>query len=188
MSDEALRMISPPDFIQVNVTTDSSKSSLLIPKKFQKDLTVWDLKQRLELITGRNANTMMISALTAEGEPVCRLDENYKLLGSYPLVNGHHLLVEDPMFVQVRDYAFTLMEYFQLLQPVSKMCGCLAKRAYFFDFIILQEKTKFIFLISVFRVPSSNYVLENLFYTRYRAARRLILLVYNMFITLLDSF
>lgn len=102
MSDEIIR-IQTPDFIRVTVTTDASKSHCCVPKKFQKDLTIWDLKQRLELITGRNANTMTVSALTAEGELVCKLDDNSKLLGSYPLVDDVQFLVEDPMYEQVAE-------------------------------------------------------------------------------------
>ncbi len=91
------------DFVEVSITTDGTKSSSLITKKFQKDLTVWDLKQRLELITGRNANTMTVTALTPEGDVICKLAENYKLIGSYPLNHGTQLLVEDPMYVQMEE-------------------------------------------------------------------------------------
>lgn len=88
-----------PDFVEATVTTDVSKKNMLMVKKFQKDLTVWDLKQRLELMTGRNASTMTVTALTAEGDTLCTLSENYKLLGSYPLNSGVQFLVEDPMYV-----------------------------------------------------------------------------------------
>lgn len=89
-----------PDFVEAIVTTDATKKNSLMAKKFQKDITIWDLKQRLELITGRNANTMTVTALTSEGEVICILSENFKVLGSYPLDSGIQLLVEDPMFVQ----------------------------------------------------------------------------------------
>lgn len=88
-----------PDFVEATVTTDVAKKQLLMVKKFQKDLTIWDLKQRLELMTGRNAATMTVTALSNEGEMLCILSENYKLLGSYPLNSGVQLLVEDPMYV-----------------------------------------------------------------------------------------
>lgn len=89
-----------PDFVEATVRTDGTKKNCFMVKKFQKDLTICDIKQRLELITGRNANTMTVTALTPEGEVVCTLSDNNKLLGSYPLNDGVQLLVEDPMYVQ----------------------------------------------------------------------------------------
>ncbi|XKL63213.1 hypothetical protein PGB90_005577 [Kerria lacca] len=106
--------IITPDFVEVSVATDGTKTSSLVVKKFQKDLTVWDLKQRLELITGRNANTMSITALSPEGELICKLVENYKLVGSYPLSNGVQLLVEDPMYEEADENEEDLDKRFQL--------------------------------------------------------------------------
>lgn len=102
------------DYVETHVTTDSTKGNALAVKKFQKDLTIWDLKQRLELMTGRNANTMTVSALTVEGDLICKLTDNDKLLGAYPLNNGVQLFVEDPMYVHVEENDEDLDKRFQL--------------------------------------------------------------------------
>lgn len=102
-----------PDFVEVTITTDDKAPSLVV-KKFQKDLTVWDLKQRLELITGRNASTMTVTALTPEGEPICKLLDHNKVIGSYPINNGVQLMVEDPMYVHIEENEDDLDKRFQL--------------------------------------------------------------------------
>jgi len=103
-----------PDYVEAHVITDSTKGNTLVVKKFQKDLTIWDLKQRLELMTGRNANTMTVSVLAANGELICKFTENDKLLGAYPLNDGIQFLVEDPMYVQVEENEEDLDKRYQL--------------------------------------------------------------------------
>lgn len=79
----------------VNVFITSSCNSFTSEKKFVKDLTVSQLKNKLELITGASALGMKISSFDKNDKKVCDLDDDDALLGSYPVDSGMRLHVED---------------------------------------------------------------------------------------------
>jgi len=76
-------------FISSNITSFTSE------KKFDKSLTVGDIKLKLELITGGNSGSMQISVFDKDDKLVCELDNDSSLLGSYPIDNGHRLHIID---------------------------------------------------------------------------------------------
>ena len=81
----------------VNVFISTNVSSVKSERKFAKDLTIFDLKGKLELITGALTANMDISVYDKNNETklVCELDDNDKLLGSFPIDSGMTLYVKD---------------------------------------------------------------------------------------------
>eukprot|EP00095_Tigriopus_kingsejongensis_P003532 maker-scaffold106_size358372-snap-gene-0.14 protein:Tk03532 transcript:maker-scaffold106_size358372-snap-gene-0.14-mRNA-1 annotation:"tubulin folding cofactor b" len=79
----------------VNVFISSNCNSFTSEKKFAKDLTIADLKGKLELITGASSLSMVISAFDKNDKPVCELSDDAALLGSYPLDSGMRIHVLD---------------------------------------------------------------------------------------------
>jgi len=78
-------------------------------------MTISDLKNKLEMITGRSASTMTLSAYDKD-KLVAKLDDDDSQLGSYPIENGMFLLVDDPAFETfnedaVDSYKMTKEEY-----------------------------------------------------------------------------
>ena len=76
------------DFVNVFITTNVS--SIRSERRFAKDLTIFDLKGKLELITGATAGNMDISVYdkTDDKKLVCELNDDNRLLGSYPVDSG----------------------------------------------------------------------------------------------------
>jgi len=81
----------------VNVFISTNVSNVKSERKFAKDITIFDLKGKLELITGALTASMDISVYDKNDESklVCELDENERLLGSYPVDSGMTLYVKD---------------------------------------------------------------------------------------------
>ena len=81
----------------VNVFITTNVSSVRSERKFVKDLTIFDLKGKLELITGAMTNNMDITVYdkTDEKKLVCELGDNDRLLGSYPVDSGMRFHVID---------------------------------------------------------------------------------------------
>ncbi|XP_040565368.1 tubulin-folding cofactor B-like [Lepeophtheirus salmonis] len=80
----------------VNVFISSTINSFTSEKRFPKDLTIADLKGKLELITGCSSGSMKISVHDDEsGKKVCDLSDDNVLLGSYPIDSGFRLHVVD---------------------------------------------------------------------------------------------
>ena len=81
----------------VNVMITTNVSNVKSERKFAKDLTVFDLKGKLELITGAVTANMDISVYDKDDESklVCTLDDNSRLLGSYPVDSGMILFIKD---------------------------------------------------------------------------------------------
>ena len=79
----------------VNVFISSNITSFTSEKRFDKSLTVADLKSKMELITGGNAGSMKISAFNKDDKHICDLSDANALLGSYPLDDGVRLHVDD---------------------------------------------------------------------------------------------
>ena len=81
----------------VNVLITTNVSNVKSERKFAKDLTIFDLKGKLELITGAVTANMDISVYdkTDDTKLVCELDDNDRLLGSYPVDSGMTFFVKD---------------------------------------------------------------------------------------------
>uniref|UniRef100_T1GT24 CAP-Gly domain-containing protein n=1 Tax=Megaselia scalaris TaxID=36166 RepID=T1GT24_MEGSC len=81
------------DFVKVNVT-NSKNDSVAFEKKFPKKFTILELKEKLEIVTGGSAGTMQIELYNGD-KLLGRLDNNTRLLGSYPIEDGMRLHVID---------------------------------------------------------------------------------------------
>ena len=79
----------------VNVFITSNVASFTSEKRFDKSLSVAELKSKLEMITGGSASTMKISAFTKEDKFICKLEDNNALLGSHPIDDGCRLHIQD---------------------------------------------------------------------------------------------
>ena len=79
----------------VNVFISSNITSFTSEKKFDKSLTIADLKSKLELITGGNSGSMHITAFTKEDKLICEISDPNAMLGSFPLDDGVRLHIED---------------------------------------------------------------------------------------------
>ncbi|KAK7073516.1 hypothetical protein SK128_016790 [Halocaridina rubra] len=79
----------------VNVRVTSSLNSFMAEKRFDRGLTVGDLKGRLELITGASAGTMTLEVLDENDKPVCSLGDDSALLGSYSVEENYRIHVTD---------------------------------------------------------------------------------------------
>merc|ERR1711942_227167 len=66
-------------------------------RRFPKDLTIRDLKDKLILVTGASAESMQISLRSRDGtRHIAALDEDDRLLGSYEVDDGPYLDIKDP--------------------------------------------------------------------------------------------
>lgn len=65
----------------VNVQISSNCNSFTSEKRFAKDLTVGDLKSKLELITGASCLSMKITAFDKNDKEICHLDKDENLFG-----------------------------------------------------------------------------------------------------------
>jgi len=79
----------------VNVFITSNITSFTSEKRFDKSLTVSDLKSKLEMISGGSALTMKITVFNKDDKMICKLEDNNALLGSYPVDDGCRLHIED---------------------------------------------------------------------------------------------
>ena len=95
----------------VNVQITSNCNSFTSEKRFAKDLTVSDLKGKLELITGASSLSMTISAFDKNDKKVCDLNDDAALFGSFPVDSGMRLHVEDK---NVGDKEFENVEKFEM--------------------------------------------------------------------------
>ncbi|CAD7091198.1 unnamed protein product [Hermetia illucens] len=81
------------DFVKVNIT-NSKTESVVFEKKFPKDISVADLKNKLEILTGGCAATMQVELYNGDNL-VCKLDNNDALVGSFPIEDGMRFHVID---------------------------------------------------------------------------------------------
>jgi len=79
----------------INVTISSTVSSFGSERRFQKDLTICQLKGKLELQTGAQAGSMDLEVYNKDNKVVCKLDNDDALVGSYPIDDGMRIHVID---------------------------------------------------------------------------------------------
>jgi len=79
----------------LDVLITSNIASFTSQKRFDKSITIADLKSKLEMITGGSAGSMTISVFDKDDKPVCSLDNDSAMLGSFPVDDGHRLDVHD---------------------------------------------------------------------------------------------
>lgn len=83
---------------QSNVTiyVTSSSNSFGTERRFQKDLSIAELKNKLELLTGSQACNMKLELYSKDNKLLSKIDNNDALFGSYPVDDGCRLHVIDP--------------------------------------------------------------------------------------------
>lgn len=84
------------DMLEVYVCTKLSEQEIN-PRRYRRGMTISDLKNKLEMVTGRSASSMILSVYDKD-KLVAKLDDDDSQLGSYPVENSMLLLVEDPAF------------------------------------------------------------------------------------------
>lgn len=77
----------------VNVTIISDTKEFGVEKRFPKDLKIYDLKNKLEMMTGYQARDISLRGLNKEKKPVCEMNDDEKMLGFYPIDDGFYLEV-----------------------------------------------------------------------------------------------
>lgn len=86
-------IVKTSDFVNVIISTSCQGAT--IEKRYSKGITVLELKEKLELVTGGSSNSMTIKVYNRDDQLVCSLDDNNALIGSYPIDDGLRLHVED---------------------------------------------------------------------------------------------
>lgn len=102
------------DFIKVNVS-NSKTDGIAFEKKFPKSLTIAELKEKLEIVTGGCASTMQLELYNGD-RLVCKLDNNDSLVGSYPIEEGMRIHVIDSFLIladEVEKFELTDTQYEQ---------------------------------------------------------------------------
>ena len=83
------------DLMNVFITSNI-ESFTTSEKRFDKSITVSDLKSKLEeMIPGGSALTMKITVFDKEAEMICILDNDHALFGSYPVEPGYRLYISE---------------------------------------------------------------------------------------------
>lgn len=82
------------DFVKIDIT-NSGNNLVCVERRFQKDITIRQFKEKLELLTGGKSNSMVLEAYDKKNQPICKLDDNDRLLGSYPIDDGMRVHVID---------------------------------------------------------------------------------------------
>lgn len=79
----------------VNVYISSNITLFRSEKRLNKSMTIAELKSKLELITGGSSGNMKMDVFDKDDRLVCSLDDDNRLLGSYPVDDGNRLNVVD---------------------------------------------------------------------------------------------
>jgi len=87
----------------VSVRVTSTANAFGVERRFERSLTIADLKSKLELITGAFSQTMKLSAYK-DDKLVCKMDDNSSLLGSYNIDDGMVIHAEDTN-IKVDEYS-----------------------------------------------------------------------------------
>lgn len=77
----------------VTLHVSCSSAKIASERRFDKGLTILEVKGKLELITGAVAAHMKLVLRTPEDKDVCVMDNNDAMLGSYPCEDHMHLHV-----------------------------------------------------------------------------------------------
>jgi tubulin-folding cofactor B len=78
-------------FVSVTILTEAHEFG--VEKRFAKDITIVNLKDKLELICGYMASDMKLKLLNKEKKYLCDIDDESKMLGFYPVEDGYFLQV-----------------------------------------------------------------------------------------------
>jgi len=79
----------------LDLTITSTISSFGSERRFQKDISIRELKGKLELLTGGSAHHMVLEVYDKDNKPVCTLGDDNALLGSFQVDSGMRIHVID---------------------------------------------------------------------------------------------
>ncbi|KAL1510002.1 hypothetical protein ABEB36_004662 [Hypothenemus hampei] len=100
------------NFINVQISTSKNDISFG-ERRFPKDITVADLKAKLELMTGGSCHTMKVEIYNKDNTFVTTLDDNNQLIGYYPIEDGMRFHVVDK-FLLSNDFESDNVPKFEL--------------------------------------------------------------------------
>jgi len=111
--------------LNVQITSSTRDDMVLSERKFDKGITVQNLKDKLELITGARSQLMTIEVFDQNNVKVCDLKDNEAMLGSFPIeAQGFRLHVTDPSIIKNELEDTTGVQKFELSQEeYSKKTG-----------------------------------------------------------------
>ncbi|XP_037808067.1 tubulin-folding cofactor B [Lucilia sericata] len=84
---------STSDFIKINIT-NSKTDNIAFDIKFPKSMTVGELKNKLQIITGGNAGTMVVELMKGD-QLMTSLADDSMMLGALPIEPGMRFHVKD---------------------------------------------------------------------------------------------
>ena len=92
MDSEPKFVVSTQSFVNILIVTDINEFGS--EKRFPKDITIYNLKNKLELITGYTSIDMKLNLLNKDKTLICEMADDEKMLGFYPIEDGHVLQVK----------------------------------------------------------------------------------------------
>ncbi|CAG5113407.1 Oidioi.mRNA.OKI2018_I69.chr2.g7518.t1.cds [Oikopleura dioica] len=84
------------ELVNFQILCQSTNLGSLTEKRYDKGLSIRELKGKLELITGCSPASMKLSLESRKGEKICDMDDDERLLGSYPVEDCCGIRVIDP--------------------------------------------------------------------------------------------
>ncbi|XP_068173629.1 tubulin-folding cofactor B [Antennarius striatus] len=109
MTDSEVIVVTNP---MVNVRVTSPQTSFVSNRRFNRGVTVADLKRNLEMLVGGSASSMDLELFDVSDKFLQKIDDNEALLGSYP--------VDDNCRIHVIDTSGRLMGEFEDVSKVEK--------------------------------------------------------------------
>ncbi|XP_050702958.1 tubulin-folding cofactor B-like [Eriocheir sinensis] len=100
----------------VNVRVTSNVNNFTAEKRFDRALTIGDLKGRLELVTGGSASSMGLEVFDENESLVCRMDNDEALLGSFCVEENYRIHVTDSSKRQGEFEDLSKVEKYELSQ------------------------------------------------------------------------
>merc|ERR1711917_31129 len=94
MKNLCLQSDSNP-WLKIHIVTQQTASAIT-ERKFEKSLIIGQFKGKLEMLTGCNAASMKLSIEDLKGKKIGEIDDEERLLGSYPIDDGMSIRVTDP--------------------------------------------------------------------------------------------
>jgi tubulin-folding cofactor B len=113
---------SGSDFINV-IITNSNNENYSVERRFKRDITIQDFKNKLELLVGCQANKMKLEVYDKNDDIVCKPNDLDNYLSSYPIQDDMRVHVIDNGEQQIEDQSivpkFELSDEIYAKMPVT---------------------------------------------------------------------
>ncbi|XP_058490695.1 tubulin-folding cofactor B [Solea solea] len=110
--DSQVTVVSNP-LVEVCITSTIHSSEVM--RRFNRGITIAELKQKLEMIVGASASCMDLEVLSVSGKFLQKMDNDEALLGSYPVDDNCTIHVIDKSGGQMGEFAdVSKVEKFEL--------------------------------------------------------------------------